>query len=167
MRLPALVLLLGLVACQPKAPTPAGGVVDDSAQTHRRTIEVPEQNAEIEVLFGDEQAFVCEGKRVTTKELFERREVSSLYRSGFYFIDVDQQDSSYRAYFKKEHLLGPSQAIYIFCSGSGSELTGVGCALAGVTDRNCFESYVAQASTIEFFDDAISELHRSTLNDLR
>lgn len=160
MRLLGLVLLLGLAACQPQAPAPTEGVMDDSAQTYRKTIKVPNQNSEIEVLFGDKNAFICEGKRVTAEELFERRGTASLYRNGFYFIDVDQQDSSYRAYFKKEHLISPSQATYIFCSGSGSELTGAGCALAGVTDKKCFESYIAQANTIEFFDAAISALHQ-------
>lgn len=160
MRLFGIALILGLAACQPQAPQP-DGVANDLAETYRRTIRLPAENLAIEVLFGDKDAFICEGKRVTARELFEEKDAAHPYKSGYYFVDVDRQDTSYRAYFRKEYLVSPSEATYIFCSGSGSELTGSGCALAGVTEKRCFESYIARANTVELFDKATSALQRN------
>ena len=129
-------------------------MLDDANETYVKNVHIAGDKKPVSVLFGNVGAFICEGKGESAKEIYAGLANSIPYKNGYSYIDVTNEETSYRAYFKLSNIHSDQDATYLFCSGAGSELSGMGCVLSGVFPRGCFEAYISKANTLEYFDRA-------------
>jgi hypothetical protein len=157
-RICLIVFALVVAGCRPEAPSSNDAALNDSGQTYLREVSIKSRQRPISVLFGESGALICEGKIETAREIISRLASSVPYDGGYSYLDVTNEQTSYRAYFKMSDMRSNSDATYVFCSEAGSSLSGAGCVLTGVFSNGCFETYVSDASTIDQFDSAATEV---------
>lgn len=150
-----LVALLFLGGCD---QAPFDGSYDDRNETISRKITVPGQGSPSLVVFGKPNSRVCWGTADRAREIFEGLIQSGPYKSGYSYLDVQNAESSYRAYFRESLMRAPKDARYVFCSGTESPLIATRCDLVGISEKGCFESGTYGGADLKTIDDTFTRI---------
>lgn len=143
---------IALGGCSPQPIYPSQGILDDTGETTIKEIIVFPGRLPVAVLFGRPDAFICRGKNERAKEIGAGLSDAVASEDGYSYLDVTNDVTSYRAYFKVNDLTSGADAHYIFCSGAGSSLDAKNCGLIGVSPQGCYEAHIPGADALVEYD---------------
>lgn len=118
-----------------------GCTVQTDAYTVAKSVVMPGEGSRQSVLYLAAGAPECMTIASRVRQVIESPDVESP-ATGLAARDLRDEIAPYRAYFIPSHVVGPTDAAFVFCHGDQPALLPLQCMLVGINEKGCFHSGV-------------------------